>query len=139
MPDTKPTYTEAARALRDFIDSNGGSKVYDDNSVHDIYSREHGIKTKLASLQSRKPCTACRLVREFDDAKLVESWCHVCKGIFVASSVRISTGTVVYCEKCWSNDTNEDAEELPQSLAGIDPDITDGMDVVEYLKKRWQG
>jgi len=28
--------------------------------------------------------------------------------------------------------------ELPQSLAGIDPDITEGLDVVEYLKRRWE-
>lgn len=30
-------------------------------------------------------------------------------------------------------------EALPQSLAGIDPDITGGKDVVEYLHERWAG
>jgi len=28
--------------------------------------------------------------------------------------------------------------ELPQSLAGIDPEITGGLDVVEYLKRLWE-
>lgn len=30
-------------------------------------------------------------------------------------------------------------ERLPQSLKGIDPDYTAGMDVAEYVKKRWAG